>query len=37
MLPKLEKFQPRPLEEPVIADDIGGYDYHLTMSTLAST
>ena len=25
MLPKLEKFQPRWLEEPVIADDIDGY------------
>lgn len=25
MLPKLEKFQPRWLEEPVIADDIAGY------------
>jgi len=25
MLPKLEKFQPRWLEEPVIADDINGY------------
>ena len=25
MLPKLEKYQPRWLEEPVIADDIDGY------------
>ena len=25
MLPKLEKFQPRWVEEPVIADDIDGY------------
>jgi L-rhamnonate dehydratase len=25
MLPKLEKYEPRWLEEPVIADDIDGY------------
>lgn len=34
MLPKLEQYEPRWLEEPVIADDINGYAELNTMSTI---